>query len=94
MSGIGGIVGYEAKTLAAAQVCDGMLTALKDRGADLHGAFISQEECLIHTGYARLESGKQPLRKAIGNKKYVLVFDGKLYNKEDLCKELVSMEYC
>ncbi|MCL1843332.1 MAG: asparagine synthase (glutamine-hydrolyzing) [Defluviitaleaceae bacterium] len=93
MSGIGGIAGYGADAPAAAQVCDEMLTALKGRGADVHGTFISQEVCVIHTGYSRLEGGKQPLRSSLGNKAYVLVYDGELYNKDELHKELVEKGY-
>ncbi|MCL2387096.1 MAG: asparagine synthase (glutamine-hydrolyzing) [Defluviitaleaceae bacterium] len=93
MSGIGGIVGYGVGTLAAAQVCDGMLTALKGRGADIHGTFISEEVCLIYAGNTRTDIGKQPIRASLGNKAYVLVFDGELYNKDELQKELVTMGY-
>jgi asparagine synthase (glutamine-hydrolysing) len=90
---IGGIVGYGAGTLAAAQVCDGMLTALKQRGTDVHGTFISQEVCLMHTGYAKMENAKQPMRTRIGSREYVLVYDGELNNSEDLRKELKKMGY-
>ncbi|MCL1882758.1 MAG: asparagine synthase (glutamine-hydrolyzing) [Defluviitaleaceae bacterium] len=99
MSGIGGIVGYGAGTLAAANVCEGMLGALKMRGADGHGTFISQEVCLIHTSYinagcpSNVENCKQPYRSFLGNKEYVLVYDGELYNKDELRKELVDMGY-
>ncbi|MCL2217368.1 MAG: asparagine synthase (glutamine-hydrolyzing) [Defluviitaleaceae bacterium] len=91
MSGIGGIVGCDKKgrnALAAAQICDGMLTALKGRGADVHGTYISEDVCLIHTCHS--DEGKQPLRAAVGNKAFVLVFDGELYNKEEILKELLA----
>jgi len=92
MSGIGGIVGHGASigALEAAQVCDGMLTALKKRGADVHGTYISEEICLIHTRHTHLDEGKQPIRAAIGNKAYVLVYDGEIYNKDELRKELAE----
>jgi asparagine synthase (glutamine-hydrolysing) len=96
MSGIGGIAGYGAGTLAAAQVCDGMLAALKQRGADGQGTFISEEVCLMHTGYIRDACAggcKQPIKASLGNKTYVLVFEGELYNKEELQYELVEMGY-
>ena len=93
MSGIGGIVGYGASAIAASQVCDGMFEALKGRGADVHGTYISEEACLIHSRYASLEEGKQPVRVAIGSKAYVLVFDRELYNADELRKELGDMGY-
>ena len=82
MSGIGGIVGFGAGTLAAAQVCDGMLSALKGRGADVNGTFISQEVCLIHAGETR--DGNQPTRTSLGKKVYALVYDGELHNADEL----------
>jgi asparagine synthase (glutamine-hydrolysing) len=96
LSGIGGIAGYGVGTLAAAQVCDGILAALRQRGADGQGTFISEEVCLMHTGYISetCEGGcKQPIKASLGNKTYVLVFEGELYNKAELQNQLVEMGY-
>ncbi|MCL2840751.1 MAG: asparagine synthase (glutamine-hydrolyzing) [Defluviitaleaceae bacterium] len=88
MGGIGGIVGYNNSASIAAQVCEEMLNSLKMRGADLNGTHISKEICLMHTCHSQLNNSSQPLRVTLGNKAYVLVFDGELYNNEALRNEL------
>jgi len=82
MNGFGGIVGYGAN--ASAQFIENMHDALKNRGTDTFGTYISQDLCLIHTG----RESRQPLRAVLGQKAYVIAFDGELYNKEELKKEL------
>jgi len=91
MSGIGGIVGYGGNAHKAATVCESMLTALKKRGPDEHGTFISGEVCLLHTRTMHQSQG--PLRAVLGQKAYILVYDGELYNKEELTKELRTLGY-
>jgi len=93
MSGIGGIIGYGGNTLTAATVCQSMITALKKRGHDEHGTFISQDVCLIHTRSGSLNTGRGPLHGVLGQKTYVLAFDGELYNREELIKELKTLGY-
>jgi len=93
MSGIGGFVGYGESAHIAAQICNDMEEALKSRGADTHGTYISKEMCLIHTKHNRLAEGRQPVRAVFGLKAYVLVFDGELYNNEELRKELNTLGF-
>ncbi|MCL2377827.1 MAG: asparagine synthase (glutamine-hydrolyzing) [Defluviitaleaceae bacterium] len=93
MSGIGGLIGYGGNTLTAATVCESMLTSLKKRGQDEHGTFISQDVCLLHTRTNAVNTGRGPLRGMLGQKAYVLAFDGELYNKEELIRELRTLGY-
>jgi len=87
MSGIGGIISPNA----AGQIGENMYEALKERGADTHGAYISKELCLIHTGYKEPTGGKQPTRAVFGQKACVVAIDGELYNSEELQKELAKL---
>jgi len=93
MYGIGGIASHKANALTAAQICDGMLTALKSRGTGTQGTYVSEEVCLLYTGNNSPEDGKQPVRTMLGQKAYVLVYDGELYNKEAIRQELVTLGY-
>ena len=93
MSGIGGLVGYGTSALAAVPVCEAMLTSLKKRGSEEHGTFMSEEVCLLHTKSGVHNGGRGPLRAMLGQRAYVLVYDGELYNKEELTKELRSLGY-
>jgi len=93
MSGIGGLIGYGGNTLTAATVCESMLASLKKRGQDEHGTFISQDVCLLHTRITALNIGRGPLRGVLGQRAYVLTFDGEIYNKEELTRELRTLGY-
>ena len=93
MSGIGGLVGYGTGALTAATVCESMLAALKKRGQDEQGTFISQDVCLLHTCSNIPYTARGPIRAMLGQKAYVLAFDGELYNKEELVRELKTLGY-
>ena len=90
MSGIAGIINHAAHV--SAQICESMQEALKCRGSDVYGTYISEKMCLIHTGHSH-EENRQPLRGVVGQKAYVLVFDGELYNKNELRQELGTLGY-
>jgi len=91
MSGIAGIINQAAHVQA--QICNNIQEALKCRGSDIYGTYISEKMCLIHTGHSHEENRQQPLRAVMGRKAYVLVFDGELYNRNELRQELSSLGY-
>ena len=93
MGGIGGLAGYKTGAVAIASVCDGMLAQLKRRGSDDHGTFISEQACLVYTGTDKRHNTKGPLRAVMGTKAYVFVYDGEVYNKDELSLELRSLGY-
>ncbi len=67
------------------------LRVLHHRGPDSHGAFRSEDAILGHTRLAILdlsEGGHQPMASADG--RYVVVFNGEIYNHHDLRRHLES----
>jgi len=93
MSGIGGLVGYTSNTTDLATICEKMQASLKKRGPDENGTYMSEDVCLLHTSTNNPYTGRGPLRAILGQRVYVLVFDGELYNKDELLKELKSIGY-
>jgi len=87
MSGIGGIINSNT----AGQLSENMYEALKARGADTYGTYMSKEMCLIHTGYKQSIGDKQPTRAVFGQKACVAVLDGELYNSKELQDELAKL---
>ena len=86
MCAIAGIIGLPAdeKTLGA------MLQSMHRRGPDAEGTYSAEEATLLH---ARLiirdpEGGKQPMHLAWAGEKYTIVYNGELYNTEEIRKEL------
>ncbi len=86
MCAIAGIIGLPAdeKTLGA------MLQSMHRRGPDAEGIYSAEEATLLH---ARLiirdpEGGKQPMHLTWAGEKYTIVYNGELYNTEEIRKEL------
>ena len=86
MCAIAGIIGLTAdeKTLGA------ILQSMHRRGPDAEGIYSAGEATLLH---ARLiirdpEGGKQPMHLTWAGEKYTIVYNGELYNTEEIRKEL------
>lgn len=86
MCAIAGIIGLTAdeKTLGA------MLQSMHRRGPDAEGIYETAEAIVLHS---RLiirdpEGGKQPMHLTWAGEKYTIVYNGELYNTEEIRKEL------
>ena len=86
MCAIAGIIGLPAdeKTLGA------MLRSMHRRGPDAEGIYETAEAIVLHS---RLiirdpEGGKQPMHLTWAGEKYTIVYNGELYNTEEIRKKL------
>lgn len=89
MCAIAGIIGLDAEEAALEK----MLATMVRRGPDENGIF-RQEGCtLLHARLSIIdpEGGKQPMELKWAGEHYVLVYNGELYNTEELRKELVKL---
>lgn len=70
--------------------CKEMNKTMVHRGPDSSGVFEDKFASLGHNRLAVMdpENGKQPLSVVYGNKKYTIVYNGEIYNTEELKKEL------
>lgn len=90
MCGIAGWLDYSQNLLKNVQVIHDMAETLKLRGPDSHGYYITENLLL---GHRRLivvdpEGGGQPMIRHVGEREYVIIYNGELYNTEDLRAEL------
>lgn len=95
MCGITGFVNFKKNIKEENKILKDMTDTLKDRGPNAEGLYRSDN---IMFGHRRLivvdpEGGSQPMKKSVNGKEYVLVYNGELYNTEDLRKELISDGY-
>jgi asparagine synthase (glutamine-hydrolysing) len=97
MCGITGFIGRPNSSSAELRErCERMMTALRHRGPDDEGSYIEAENGLA-LGFRRLSivdlssAGHQPMHSASG--RYVIVFNGEIYNFEELRKELAGVLY-
>lgn len=72
-----------------------MLTTLSHRGPDDTGIKVCPHALLGHKRLVVIdpEGGKQPMTKIIDGREYTLVYNGELYNTEDLRQELRQKGY-
>ena len=89
MCAIAGMIGLDAEDA----VLDKMLATMARRGPDDKGIF-RQEGCiLLHARLAIIdpEGGRQPMELKWASEHYILVYNGELYNTEELRKELTEL---
>ncbi|MDR1564344.1 MAG: asparagine synthase (glutamine-hydrolyzing) [Oscillospiraceae bacterium] len=86
MCSIAGEIGYVHKT----EVLKSMQDTLRRRGPDQDGITIQDEAALIHTrlSVVDLEGGRQPMHYEGKGEQFDIVYNGELYNTEELRQEL------
>ncbi|NFI53257.1 asparagine synthase (glutamine-hydrolyzing) [Clostridium botulinum] len=92
MCGIAGLVNFKEDISKSKNILEDMVKTLKKRGPDSQGYYVDKNVLL---GHRRLivvdpDGGKQPMIKIFEGNKYVLIYNGELYNTEELRKELKS----
>lgn len=88
MCAISGIIGLEADEA----VIQNMLTTMHRRGPDDANFFHEGDTTLLHARLAIIDpaGGKQPMELAWEGEHYVLVYNGELYNTQELRRDLCA----
>ena len=86
MCAIGGVLG----AVPQEQILNEMLETMSCRGPDGRGKYIWPDGALLHTRLAVMdpEGGRQPMELNWAGERYVLVYNGELYNTAQLRREL------
>lgn len=93
MCGIAGFAGPDAGSERAHEILTQMTTAIRHRGPDDSGAWVDRD-LLVGLGHRRLSivdlspAGHQPMTSASG--RFVIVFNGEIYNHHLLRKDLLA----
>ena len=92
MCGIAGLVNFKDNIVQDKNILERMVKTLEKRGPDAKGYYISPNVLLGHRRLIVVDpkGGIQPMTKIFEGKKYTLVYNGELYNTEDLRKELIQ----
>lgn len=95
MCGIAGWVDLKRDISQYQNAIENMTETLKYRGPDASGIYTSTNVLLGHRRLAvvDIEGGVQPMTRKIGNREFVLIYNGELYNTEDIRKELLNLGY-
>lgn len=95
MCGIAGWVDFKKDISNNSRILDAMSETLERRGPDDAGTYISRNAVLLHRRLAvvDIENGKQPMYKSYAKNEYITVYNGELYNTEDIRAELSELGY-
>ena len=88
MCAISGMIRLHCDEAAAQK----MLATMHRRGPDAHGIFQEEDTTLLHARLAiiDIEGGKQPMELAWAGEQYILIYNGELYNTEELRHDLTA----
>jgi asparagine synthase (glutamine-hydrolysing) len=95
MCGIAGWVNYEKKLTNEVYIMENMINTLKKRGPDSGGVYAASNALLGHRRLTVVDpsGGAQPMTKKIGNISYTIVYNGELYNTEEVRNKLKLLGY-
>lgn len=89
MCAIAGIIGLEA----VASTIDKMRKTMERRGPDDHGFWNMEDATLLHCRLSIIDpaGGQQPMELQWEGERYILVYNGELYNTEQIRKDLLKL---
>ena len=95
MCGIAGEISWSRDVREDGETLSAMQRVLARRGPDQEGMYVTMQAGLVHTRLAviDLENGCQPMRFAQGEETFILVYNGELYNTEEIRKDLLAQGY-
>ena len=81
---------YSAEEAYYLKVLEGMKKSLVPRGPDADGIYFKKHAGLVHTRLSirDIKDGGQPMMRKVDGFDYVIVYNGELYNAEELKKDL------
>lgn len=95
MCGIAGWFSDNERINSKVDIISAMSETLCRRGPDEHGTYIDKNVCLIHRRLTVIDpdTGKQPMIEQQGFKNVIIVYNGELYNTDELRRELICKGY-
>ena len=92
MCGIAGEVCYSQAVIKNKDSFLRMQKVLEPRGPDQNGLYINDNVALIHSRLSviDIENGVQPMMAIYGDDKYTIVYNGELYNTDEVRNELIN----
>lgn len=95
MCGIAGWLSENYNLYEKSLLLTAMSDTLKKRGPDEGGIYVEKSAALIHRrlSVVDIEKGKQPMVFSDEDEKYILVYNGELYNTEEVRGKLIKDGY-
>ena len=95
MCGIAGWVDWRRDLRREAATLERMAAAMAPRGPDDAGLWLSASVGFAHRRLIVVDpaGGAQPMQRQYGTRRFVIVYNGELYNTEDLRRDLLARGY-
>jgi asparagine synthase (glutamine-hydrolysing) len=95
MCGIAGWVNLEGQLTEKKNIMQNMVATLKKRGPDAGGIYSVKNALLGHRRLAVVDpsGGAQPMTRTVGKNDYTIVYNGELYNTEEVRTELKQLGF-
>ncbi|MCL6600599.1 MAG: asparagine synthase (glutamine-hydrolyzing) [Alicyclobacillus macrosporangiidus] len=95
MCGIAGWIDWERDLRREENVVRAMASTMACRGPDADGVYLSKSAAFGHRRLVVVDpaGGAQPMTRRCGERSYTMVYNGELYNTEDLRSELKALGY-
>ena len=86
---------YQSTRYYACRILSKMSSVLGHRGPDSSGIWLGKEGGLAHARLAIIDliGGGQPMIKRLGDQPAAIVYNGELYNTEEVRKDLLHLGY-
>ncbi|BBB93507.1 asparagine synthase (glutamine-hydrolyzing) [Methylomusa anaerophila] len=95
MCGITGWIDWEQDLTGKRHILDSMVATLAARGPDAEGVYMSPHAALGHRRLSVIDpvNGAQPMIRYRGEQRFVITYNGELYNTPELRQDLESRGY-
>lgn len=95
MCGIAGWIDFGKDLINEDGIMKKMSESMSDRGPDAGGSYSTHEAYLVHRRLIVVDpkGGAQPMMRTNGDKRYIICYNGELYNTEELRKELERLGF-
>ena len=95
MCGIAGWIDINREIDKERNILDEMSLSLSRRGPDEHGEYIRRHAALLHRRLSVIdpEKGQQPMSTLYNGEKYTIVYNGELYNTDELRDDLKAVGF-
>lgn len=93
MCGIAGEINLRESLTENAEIYEAMMDSLARRGPDDSGIYMTTNCALCHRRLAviDIENGRQPMTVKTESGEFTIVYNGELYNTDEIRKELISV---
>ncbi len=93
MCGIAGWIDWERDLTEHRSSIEQMARVMTHRGPDGDGVWVSAKAAFAHRRLIDPEGGAQPMVRQLGQRRYVITYNGELYNTAELREELESRDH-